>query len=469
MRKKAIKKTNIIPEIICGILLVLLIIGFANVTKKLHSNSVYDGNYIGGNSTDAFANVDVKWISSVTKAPGVDKILIDKNSNWTEEEIDNVLNEDGWFLINYKVKANMSDGYYEREVENLLIQDSWTSKERGIYFLNINDGAGILYKTTDYESEDATKVYPIKCDMHFSNNGACFYIGDPNVYYELYLEKNGELTAYNYQIAQACLICAIAIIGLGYIIFAFAKTRAVNIAVIFVIITVVFIYTLNVVRDNSIGEWRAIENDDAFVLYPKHDEDQYIKFNGNVNKVGSVNRVFQEEFSEAFDTNDKEFKDEYKRFDVIPGYFSYPLILCLDMVAGIVLGIMGFENRKKNGENVLSGVNWSYPYGEYDIAKVKYLSDAFKGMEDYFMANMSESKVKFLLTCFAFEDVEIENPQYVDEYKKACLYAGAPEEKMHILTIKDLDEEIDYDICVTKKGMYIRKKMENEILIVYEI
>ena len=34
---------------------------------------------------------------------------------------------------------------------------------------------------------------------------------------------------------------------------------------------------------------------------------------------------------------------------------------------------------------------------------------------------------------------------------------------------QDLDEEIDYDICVTKKGMYIRKKMENEILIVYEI
>ena len=85
------------------------------------------------------------------------------------------------------------------------------------------------------------------------------------------------------------------------------------------------------------------------------------------------------------------------------------------------------------------------------------------------MANISQSKVKFMLFYFAFEDVDIENPQYIDEYKKVSLYPGAPEEKIHILTIKDSDEEIEYDICVTKTGNYVRKKMENEILIVYEI
>lgn len=455
MRK--IKK--IIPEIIVVVLLIAAVIGFVSVTKKLNSNSVYDGNYIGGNSTDAWANVDVKWIASVKDVPGVDKV------EYTDGEVPDAK---GWYLVDYIVKVNMSDGYYEREVENLLINDAWSLENRGIYYLTVENGVGVVSMVEEplEGGLNDDRIYPVSCEMHFSNNGACLYVADIGAFLEIYLEKNGSLTAYNYQIVQVCLISAIALIGLGYIIFAFMKNRIINIAVISAALIVMLIFSINEIRDDSYGEWRSIDNDSSFVLLPKKDEEAYIIFKGNVDRVGDVYRSNENEF----DPKDKEFKEEYKRFDVIPGYFNYPLILCIDVVAGVILGGLGLfakKDKAQEGNNTISS-NWSYPFGEYNITNVKYLSEAFKGMEKYFMENISQNKLTFMLSTFDFEDVEIENPIYEDEYIKTTLHKGAPEEKMHILKIKDEDVVIEYDICVTKKGMYIRKKMADEVIIVYE-
>ena len=478
------KIKTFIPEIIVSLVLIAIVVGFAIVTNKLHTNSVYDGNYKGGNSTKAFVDVDVKWIPSISEAPGVNNVLFNKNDIWGPKETEEFLNEDGWYLISYVAKINMESGYYERAIDNLLIPDSWNSDDRELYILEVEDGKGFVTKITDYVNdgdsyieEDMEIVYPVNCDMYFTNNGAAFYVSDYDTNVGLYLEKNGELTAYNYQIIQACLIGAFTVIGLGFIIFFFMKNRVISIAIVFVIAAVMIVFAFNAVKDN-IGEWRSIENENEFVIFPKHDENEYIKISGDVKVFEDIYRDYVnekyieklgEECLEEYNPKNKDFKADYKRFDVIPGYATYPFVLCLDIVAALLLGVLCLDGRKKGVVPSAVSANWSYPYGEYNISGIKYLSDAFKGMEDYFMANISQSKVKFMLSYFAFEDVEIENPQYIDVYQKASLYPGAPEEKIHILTIKDSDEEIEYDICVTKTGNYVRKKMENEILIVYEI
>lgn len=466
------KIKTFIPEIIIGVVLTALIVAFFIVTSRLNSNSVYDGNYVGGNSTEECANVDIKWISSVEDVPGVDKIEFSQEGEFKSYEEKDVLETKGWYLVDYEIKANVENGYIERKLENVLVRDGWIGKQADLYVLDVEGGVGTVSKIEEhsYTGLDGWSIYPIYCEVYPSNNGISFAMSDMDFEFSKYLEKNGTLTAYNYQIAQACIIGGIAIVGVVYFIYAFSKNKIIPMGIVLLVLLVFFVVSMTEMRDDSAGEWRHIEDDYKMVLIPRQTTEYYLQIVSYDD--GLMVREAEDGYLDfrGFDTESDEFKKEYERYDIIWGYATYPLVLIVDIAAGLILGFLGLMGGKKKSDGTVTpGYNWEYPYGEYSISGIKYSSGAFVGMEEYLMQNVAGEKVKFLPTYFAFDDVEIEEPQYVDEFNKISLYEGAPREKLHRLSISGDNGVIDLDLIVTKKSIYLRKKLENAVIIVYEI
>ena len=465
---RVIKK--FIPEIIALLIFILLMIGYGIVTARLNSNSIYDGNYIGGNSTDAYINLDVKWIPSVEETPGVDKIEFNEYSDFKNYEKEEILEEEGWYWISYDAQVNGFDGYHELGFKNILVQDIWSGDLDELYVLTVEDGVGYLFKPNDFRKNS---TYPIVCDICFSNNGVVFSVmeieGEVGM---TYLEKNGKLTAYNFQIAQACLIGAIAITGIVYIIYAFSKNKIIFIAVATGLMLISFGLSISEFRDNNVGEWRSVEDEDEVVLVPRHNKEFYVQLSGSLDDLLMDREAsFEEYVNFEFDTDSRSFKEEYKRYDVIAGYTVYPFVFMLDLVLGVVLGIVGtiFKKEAPTEQANKVGYIWEYPFGEYSIVKVKYISEAFKGMEEYFIQNLQQDKVSFLSSSFSFDEYDLQNPLYGDNHGKIEIYNGAKIEKGHIITISDENTSIEYDLCFTSKNSYIRKKLGDMITVVYEI
>lgn len=461
MKNILVKIKKFIPEIIALILIISMMIGYGVATSRLHHNSVYDGNYIGGNSTDVYANVDVKWIDSIYDIPEVEQIEFGNEINIRETDKENILKEQGWLLIDYEIQANYEGEYHNASGENLLVNDYINENVYFPLIVTIENGTGRISKMPFEGGLDTSD-----CQMVFSNNGAYFRLICQEIYADLYMEKNGSLTAYNYQIVQAVLLGIITLIGVAYIIYSFIKKRIINIAIISVLFLILFAVFMNQFRDDSVGEWRSIKNENVCVIISKTDGKENILVKDNLYYNKHVFEILaKDEFEEELEM--MEFPDKYKRFDVIPGYGFYPYILLFDVATAIVFGSVGFISGKKN-TNTLS-YSWEYPYNEYIITGVKYLPEAFNGMEEYFIGNLAQDKIYFLMTEFSFDETTVVNPVYTHTYGKMAIYNGAVLEKCHNIIIADEDGVIEYDLCFTAKGSYIRKKMDDMLTVVYEI
>ena len=57
--KKIKKITKFIPEVILGAVLFFLILCFNHASSCLKDKNIYDGNYVGGNTTDVYVSMNV--------------------------------------------------------------------------------------------------------------------------------------------------------------------------------------------------------------------------------------------------------------------------------------------------------------------------------------------------------------------------------------------------------------------------
>lgn len=464
---KTIKK--FIPEIIAVVAIILLMVGYGIATKKLHSNSVYDGNYVGGNATDAYADMDVKWIASVQEAPGVNKVEFAEESEFKSYEEEAILEEEGWYWLSFVAQINDESGYHEIIHSDLIVTEEWTGDSEDIFVLTVSDGVGYVSKVPNNVEE--MLVY---CEVYFSNNGCVFNAADFYSSASLYLEKNGNLTAYNLQIVQVCMMAAVAVIGIIYIIFAFFKNKLIHMAAMLVLLCIPFGISVSEFRGNDICEWRAVDDEDLFVIVPKHLKDKRVQISGDVTLVNEMDldREYFEDFQPEIDIDSKDFKEDYKRFDVIPGYGVYPFIFVVDVLCAIAFGTVLIINKSRGTTITPDGTTedgWAEFYGRYVVGKVKYLSDAFAGMEAYFEQNESNEEILFISTEYSYDGEVIESPEYAVEKVKKAPYPGAPVDKRHIIKVVGGEEPLDYELNFGKKNAYLIKYMEGVITIVYEI
>ena len=469
--KKILKKiVKLIPEIITGAVIVAAVAFFLIATNELKADDLYDGNYVGGNSNHAYADINVEYIGSIEDIEGVETVEFSEKLEYKPFEQRAIIEYADWYLMDVKLQANRERyGYGACEYERVLICDNFdTIRYGGLMRLTIKDGVAYIDVTSKdeliqdkgYPASEAMEI--LHANIYFSNNGAVCYWEDSS--YEtitIYLERNGNLVPYNLQIMQIVMMGIVILAGLIYIIIAFFKDRWLHIWICMGLLLVAFIIMMPATRSKGTGEYRSVNNEEAFVMITEGEE--YTEISGNIRNNIRIHTIENSAVPE-FDTGSAEFKKEYKRFDVIPGYGSYAAIFAVDALAGAILGIISTGNMRKK-----STVSEKDHYGKYKLTKIKYLSDAFAGMEGYFQKNLEDMEITFLPSYFTCDGEEISSPEYNMQTVKEAVVPGGVVEKVCIVTIMDDGRVVDHDLCFTKKSAYIRNKMDNMITIVYEI
>lgn len=472
------KIKKFLPEIIFVVVLALLIAGFAVATFRLNDNRVYEGNYVGGNSTDVYVNMTVEWIESVRDISGVEEVEFDPSLDLKSSDQEAILKEEGWYLADIDIQANTEAGYRSGYYENVLLHDGFSELTDSLAWqVEIQDEKAVITHSITGEgvSGDSDYDYLDLVWTAFSGNGATF------LYYfgvggggSTYLEKNGTLTFYNLQIVQAVCIALMSVLGLVYMVYAFFKNKTIYIWASAIIMLIMFAVTSSQSSIDEYGEWRSVYNEDEFVIVPNYaDEvDTQVVFDTETDSI-KVNSVENQGEVLPYDIDSDEFKEEYELITVISGYKVYPFAILIAVLAGCAFGAVLTINKSRGNTQIIpEAMNesaWADFYGKYVVGKVKYLSDAFTGMEEYFEQNAGNEEIIFLSTEYSYDGEVIESPQYAVNNLKKAPYPGALVEKRHIITVVGGEEPLDYELNFGKKNAYLIKYMDGVITIVYEI
>lgn len=469
--KKILKKiVKLIPEIITGVVIVAAVAFFMIATNELKADDLYDGNYVGGDSNHAYADINVEYIGSIEDIEGVETVEFSEELEYKPFEQREILGYTDWYLMDVKLQVNWENyGYGACEYERILVTDNFDMiRYRSLMRLTIKDGVAYIGKPTKaelvkdkgYLASEAMEF--LHANIYFSNNGAVCYMLDSSYKdVTIYLERNGDLVPYNIQIMQVAMMGVVVLAGLIYIIIAYFKDRWLHIWICMGLLLVAFIIMMPATRSKGTGEYRSVNNEEAFVMITEGEE--YTEISGNIRNNIRIHTIENSAVPE-FDTGSAEFKKEYKRFDVIPGYGLYAALFAVDALAGAILGIISTGNMRKK-----STTDAEDHYGKYMVTKIKYLSDAFAGMEGYFQNNLEDMEITFLPSNFTCDGEEISSPEYNMQTVKEAVVPGGAIEKACIVTIMDNGRVVDHDLCFTKKSAYIRNKMDDLITIVYEI
>lgn len=465
---KKIKK--FIPEVILVIVLVVLIVCFDHASSCLKDKNIYDGNYVGGNTTDVYVSMNVKWIESVGDIEGINSVGFESSWNLQDGVIEKIKNNKGWYLADIDIKANTESGYKEKHYENVLIHDEHAGLDGSPLFqLKIREeSAMITYSLKSVGKTDVNLAWTA-----FSGNGVAFIydlgdIGEGSVY----LEKNGNLPFYNWQIVQAICIALIVVVCSVYMVYAFFKNKKIGILVSSVFMLFVFGIIFSNSRGVHYGEWRSIDNEEEFVIVPDYADKDELQVVYNVNSGLIIASSIENEDVLPFDMESDEFKEEYKLITAIFGYKVYPFLLLIPVLLGIALSVVLFIKKSQGiivepDDETESGL--AEFYGRYVVDKVKYLSDAFKGMETYFEQNEGNREILFSSIEYSYNDTVIESPKYSIEKVKKAPFPGAPVEKYYIITMINGKELCEYELNFGKNNAYLIKYLDGVITTVYEI
>ena len=455
---------KVIPEILVIVLLILAAFGYVMSGEYINSHKIYEGQYAlqyknGGRIAD------IKYVEDLKNLEGVEHFVGD------------TVDTKNWYLMDIYLNTNNK---FILEYENVLVSADGT--DDGTYKLTIKDGTASIYKNSGekyvYEEGEIIRGYDCEFSLYFSGNAlvAKSYTSGEVDYH--YMEKVGSLSYYNAQIFQVgCVIaCGVLIaVYLFMVLFRGGRTRLIIVPICAVLIFAGLFFTKNT---SICGEYTNSKKDRYFIINEGKDKDYLLLTGDKIDFDDAIEENCTFEMgalkvdranNEWIATNNGAHSFLYLKEATVDteAYTSVTHLPVRDVNAYVYLGlslvgsvlgfVFRFKNKKETGEAI-----WKEdePYiGSYKVCEPVYLGESFKGMENYFGANVKDEMVTILFDKFVFMDDEISEPKYDIKKFKFENFKG------HQVVIEDSDFEIYFNDSKT----YLAKNMNGVTMVVYRI